>query len=338
MSSMPDGKSSSGSSPWRTASRRSWTPRGCRSSRRCRNRLRTACGGSRTARSRSVRALLVPLLRGADRGPARDEARPGRGRRRRGARGDRDRRRGARLARGLDLASPRRPDDLAESVRARYPLATDEEVARIRGLVEDYCGSEIAQRLATLEGATVERSFAFEHDGVLLHGRLDVFHEADGARARRRLQDERPRGRITGRGRRARVRPPAPRVRARVPACGRNRSRGHVPVPRGPKRSSNTVLLGRRCPGPGGGALAGDRGDPVRRFADAERVRLRDLPRARPRLCRAAPTLPSFVSEARRRVGPEAERILPIIQRLAAEHPDATIALRFAPTSSSSSP
>ncbi|HEU5065154.1 MAG TPA: endonuclease III [Gaiellaceae bacterium] len=36
-----------------------------------------------------------------------------------------------------------------------------------------------------------------------------------------------------------------------------------------------------------------------------------------------------FVSEARRRVGPKRERILPIIQRLAAAHPDATIALRF---------
>jgi ATP-dependent exoDNAse (exonuclease V) beta subunit len=84
------------------------------------------------------------------------------------------------LLEGLDLASPRPPDDLTESVRARYPLATDDEVARIRGLVEDYCASEIARRLAGLEGATVERSFAFEHDGVLLHGRLDVFHEADG--------------------------------------------------------------------------------------------------------------------------------------------------------------
>ena len=37
----------------------------------------------------------------------------------------------------------------------------------------------------------------------------------------------------------------------------------------------------------------------------------------------------SFVSEARRRVGPKRDRILPIIQRLAAAHPDATIALRF---------
>jgi endonuclease-3 len=37
----------------------------------------------------------------------------------------------------------------------------------------------------------------------------------------------------------------------------------------------------------------------------------------------------TYVAEARRRVGPKRQRILPIIQRLAAEHPDATIALRF---------
>ena len=37
----------------------------------------------------------------------------------------------------------------------------------------------------------------------------------------------------------------------------------------------------------------------------------------------------SFVREARRRVGPKRERIRPIVERLAAEHPDATIALRF---------
>src|SRR5258705_574468 len=37
----------------------------------------------------------------------------------------------------------------------------------------------------------------------------------------------------------------------------------------------------------------------------------------------------SYVSEARRRVGPKRERIRPIIERLAAEHADAGIALRF---------
>jgi endonuclease-3 len=37
----------------------------------------------------------------------------------------------------------------------------------------------------------------------------------------------------------------------------------------------------------------------------------------------------SYVREARRRVGPKRERIRPIVERLLAEHPDATIALEF---------
>src|SRR6184192_4338355 len=37
----------------------------------------------------------------------------------------------------------------------------------------------------------------------------------------------------------------------------------------------------------------------------------------------------SYVGEARRPVGRRRERIRPIIERLTAEHPDATIALRF---------
>jgi endonuclease III len=37
----------------------------------------------------------------------------------------------------------------------------------------------------------------------------------------------------------------------------------------------------------------------------------------------------SYVAEARRRVGPKRERIVPIVERLLAEHPEATIALRF---------
>jgi endonuclease-3 len=37
----------------------------------------------------------------------------------------------------------------------------------------------------------------------------------------------------------------------------------------------------------------------------------------------------SYVHEARRRVGPKSRRIRPIIERLVAAHPDATIALRF---------
>src|ERR687895_2998641 len=37
----------------------------------------------------------------------------------------------------------------------------------------------------------------------------------------------------------------------------------------------------------------------------------------------------SYVHEARRRVGPKRLRIRPVIERLAAAHPDAVIALRF---------
>lgn len=37
----------------------------------------------------------------------------------------------------------------------------------------------------------------------------------------------------------------------------------------------------------------------------------------------------SYVAEARRRVGPKRARVGPIVERLAAEHPDAAIALRF---------
>ena len=82
----------------------------------------------------------------------------------------------------VDLRAPEVPADLAELVRARYPAATDEEIDRIRGFVAAYCGSELAARLAGLAGAAAERPFAFEHDGVLLHGRLDVL-QLDGERA-----------------------------------------------------------------------------------------------------------------------------------------------------------
>ena len=71
---------------------------------------------------------------------------------------------------------------LDATVRTWYPTASDEELERIAGLVDAYCASHLARRLAELEGARRERPFAFEHDGVLLHGRLDVLWR-DSARA-----------------------------------------------------------------------------------------------------------------------------------------------------------
>jgi ATP-dependent exoDNAse (exonuclease V) beta subunit len=85
-----------------------------------------------------------------------------------------------RLLELVDLGSPRAPD--VDVVRGWYPSATDDEVARIATFVESYCESELAARVATLQDVRPERPFAFEHDGVLLHGRLDVLWR-DGPRA-----------------------------------------------------------------------------------------------------------------------------------------------------------
>jgi ATP-dependent exoDNAse (exonuclease V) beta subunit len=82
----------------------------------------------------------------------------------------------------IDLGAPAVPEDLEAVVRARYPAVTDEELERIRAFVESYCRSELGARVAALEGATPELPFAFEHDGVLLHGRIDVLHR-DGSSA-----------------------------------------------------------------------------------------------------------------------------------------------------------
>jgi ATP-dependent exoDNAse (exonuclease V) beta subunit len=86
------------------------------------------------------------------------------------------------LLEDVDLSAPAVPGDLAELVKARYPTVTDEELQRIRAFVASYCESELGARIGALEGATAELPFAFEHDGVLLHGRIDVLHR-DGPKA-----------------------------------------------------------------------------------------------------------------------------------------------------------
>ncbi|HWB23056.1 MAG TPA: UvrD-helicase domain-containing protein [Gaiellaceae bacterium] len=81
-----------------------------------------------------------------------------------------------RLLELVDLSAPAAPD--SEIVRTWYPDVSDSELERISAFVTAYCDSELAQRIAALGGAQPERPFAFEHDGVLLHGRLDVLHRA----------------------------------------------------------------------------------------------------------------------------------------------------------------
>jgi ATP-dependent helicase/nuclease subunit A len=85
-----------------------------------------------------------------------------------------------RLLERVDLASPEPPS--LDQVLGWYPGATTSELERIGGLVEAYCESTLAARLAGLDGVSSERPFAFEHDGVLFHGVLDVLH-LDGNRA-----------------------------------------------------------------------------------------------------------------------------------------------------------
>jgi ATP-dependent helicase/nuclease subunit A len=85
-----------------------------------------------------------------------------------------------RLLEVVSLSEPRLPsrDEIDSAVRGWYPAVGDAEVDRIAGLVEAWCGSPLARRLASLAGARPERPFAFEHDGALIHGRLDVlWHE-----------------------------------------------------------------------------------------------------------------------------------------------------------------
>ncbi len=87
-----------------------------------------------------------------------------------------------RLLELVDLAAPSVPAELEALARSWYPAVSDEELARIRRLVQSYTGSELAARIARLSGVRPERPFAFELDGVLLNGRLDVLW-FDGAHA-----------------------------------------------------------------------------------------------------------------------------------------------------------
>jgi hypothetical protein len=85
-----------------------------------------------------------------------------------------------RLLETVDLAAPaaRLRPELAARVREWYPSVSDTDLDRIAGFVDAYCSSALATRIATLDSAACERPFVFEHDGVLLHGRLDVLWRA----------------------------------------------------------------------------------------------------------------------------------------------------------------
>ena len=304
-------------------------------------RARAARRGARAAapprapalvqRALAVRALLVPLLRRAGRRPA-PATRAGTVPGQTGPRRDRDRRRGARAARAR---RPARAGRAGRSRRARAAPATRPSPTRSSSgsaaSSPSYCESELAARIAALEGATAELPFAFEHDGVLLHGRIDVLHR-DGPRAlvldykTNSLAEGTPEEIVEHDYRLQRL--------VYALACFRAGAEEVEVVYHFLERPDavvSTTYRRRRRAGARGRAVGGDRADPGGRVPpDARRVRLPDCPAldlvcAGPKLLRLMAR--SYVREARRRVGPKRERIRPIIERLLAEHPDATIAL-----------
>ena len=80
-----------------------------------------------------------------------------------------------------DPAAPPRAE-LERAVQKWYPDVAEAELDRIAAMVDAYCRSDLAQRVAGLRGARPERPFTFEHDGVVIRGRLDVLWR-DGPRA-----------------------------------------------------------------------------------------------------------------------------------------------------------
>jgi len=70
--------------------------------------------------------------------------------------------------------------ETAELVLARYPAATPDDLERVASLVDAWHSSPLAEELRNGSAPKPELPFAFEHDGVLLHGRFDLFRLAGG--------------------------------------------------------------------------------------------------------------------------------------------------------------
>jgi len=70
--------------------------------------------------------------------------------------------------------------ETGELVLARYPAAIAEDLERVASLVDAWHSSPLAAELRSGLEPRPELPFAFEHDGVLLHGRFDVFRLAEG--------------------------------------------------------------------------------------------------------------------------------------------------------------
>ena len=69
---------------------------------------------------------------------------------------------------------------LLERIDLAAPVSPELEDEVVRRFVTAYCESDLARRVAALEGVEKERHFTFEHDGVLIHGFIDAFYLRDG--------------------------------------------------------------------------------------------------------------------------------------------------------------
>ncbi|MER3411523.1 MAG: hypothetical protein C4305_03850, partial [Thermoleophilia bacterium] len=183
----------------------------------------------------------------------------------------------------LDLSSPALPSRprLEEIVRSRYPRATQEAIERVQALVAGYCSSSLACRLSSLPGLVSEQPFAFEHEGVLLHGRLDVLHVSSG----RALVVDFKTNALAGT-------PPDPaaRVRPRLPTGRGGGGRGGLPVPGAARGHRLGLVLPGRPPPARARPLGRDRSHPRGAVPPStERDSLLRLSRLGRRLRRAAP-------------------------------------------------
>jgi ATP-dependent exoDNAse (exonuclease V) beta subunit len=70
--------------------------------------------------------------------------------------------------------------ELLEQLDLAAPAPPEIEDERVGAFLAAYCDSDLARRIAALEGVAKEQHFTFAHDGVLIHGFLDVFHLAGG--------------------------------------------------------------------------------------------------------------------------------------------------------------
>ncbi len=188
-----------------------------------------------------------------------------------------------RLLETVDLASPKPPD--VDVVRGWYPAVSDEELAPHRPL----------RRLVLRLGARAARRGALRRvPGAALRVRARrgappwaprraLERRRQGLRPR--LQDELARRGHARGDRRGGLPAAARRLRPRLPSRRGPGGRGRLPLPRarGRRRLDPVRPGGRR--GARGRALGGDRARPRGRLPpDAERVHLRGLSRARPRL------------------------------------------------------